>query len=199
MKTLETPPNQTEGSSVKSSDFDSLHRVKVSSHLYQFYRSIEDYVTVLSVFYRTGLAKGDACLWLVNESMNLDRVQAMAQRMIPNFLLYLCTGQLSILSANAWYLTHKRFDEAKAIRNAQQFLKKSLDRGYKRVRISGDASVIPVKDRKPFGEYEKKVHTAMKEWPAIVVCAYPIFGISLSETRGILDHHDHRMVGHQLF
>ncbi len=184
---------------VESSDFDSIHHVKANAHLYQFYKSIEDYVNVLSVFFRTGLAKGDACLWLVSSSMNLDRVQALASRMIPNFMLHLCTGQLVILSAEDWYLSRARFDESKSIKNAKAFLEQSLQKGYKRIRACGDIDVIPRKDRQAFGAYEKKLHEATKTWPAIVVCAYPILKISLSETRAILNHHDHMMVGHHLF
>lgn len=176
-------------------DFDSIHHVKLNAHLYQFYRAVEDYVNVMSVFFRTGLAKGDACLWIINDAMNFDRVQLLATKLIPNYLMHVCTGQLTLMSAGDWYLSNQRFDQERAVRRGEQFVQKALDRGYSRVRVSADVSVIPKRDRQAFADYEKRIHQAIRLWPVIVVCAYPIFGVSLSETRVILDHHDHMLVG----
>ncbi len=176
-------------------DFDSIHHVGLNAHLYQFYRAVEDYVNVMSIFFRTGLAKGDSCLWLVNDSMNIDRVQLLATKMIPNFLMHVCTGQLTLMSASDWYLSNHHFSEQQAIENGGQFVQQSLSRGYQRIRISADTSVVPKRDRQKFAEYENKIHQMIRTLPVIVVCAYPIFGVSLSETRAILDHHDHMMVG----
>lgn len=175
-------------------DFDSLNQIESGAHLYQFYKTIDDYVSSLAVFFRTGLSKGDACLWLIDESMGIKRVQQMIEKIIPNFLLYLCTGQMTMLSANEWYLKDGNFDEAQSISNAQNYIQKMLDKGYRSIRGAGDAGTIPKKDRPQLEVYEAKMHEIMKELPVIGVCAYPIDDCSMGDVRMIIQHHDHRML-----
>ena len=175
-------------------DFDAFNQIEHGAHLYQFYKTIDDYVASLGIFFRTGLNKGEACIWLVDEAMGLRSVQQFAEKIIPNLLLYLCTGQMTILSANEWYLTGGNFDEEKAVANAQNFIQKTLEKGYSGIRGAGDAAAIPKMQRHKLEPYEARMNQFIKELPLIGVCAYPIDDCTLSEVRMVIEHHDHRML-----
>ena len=175
-------------------DFDVLNQIEYGSHLYQFYKTIDEYVASLGIFFRTGLSKGEACIWLVDDAMGIKRVQQLAEKIIPDFLLALCTGQMNMLSANEWYLTQGNFDEEKAVVNAKTCIQKMLDKGYPAIRGAGDTAAIPKKERYKLEVYESRMNQMIKGLPVIGVCAYPIDDCSLNEVHQVITNHDHRII-----
>ena len=180
---------------LNSPDFDLLHSILPGKHFYQFYKGSDDFLLVMIPFFQAGLEKGEACLWLVSQKISLNSARAAAQNSISQFPYYNSSGQFQILSAEDWYLTAGSFDEAKALRNAEQYLGKIHEMGFKRLRGAGDAGAIPRSDWPKVEAYEKKVAPWIKSQPVIALCAYPILECTPSQTKGILECHEDVLVG----
>jgi len=178
-------------------NYDSVHHVKDGCHLYQFYKGMKDYVSSISGFFRVGLLKGDACLWIIDDRHGFDAILRLANPLVPNIHDYLASGQLTLRSADQWYLMNGRFCAEQAIANAENFIQGRLQSGYEHIRVVGDCGVVPREDRLRFQAYEEKAHHIIRQAPVVVVCAYPILDCTLSETSAVLDLHDHVLVSHQ--
>lgn len=178
-----------------TSDFDALHDINPSQHFYQFYKNTDDYMLVMSQYFRAGLEKGQACVWIVSEKVGVESANVFLDTMIPRFLYYKSSNQMIIRSAQEWYLTDGNFDEAKALNNAQDVIEGMFKKGYHCVRGAGDVGVLPKEDWPKLEAYEKKIHELVKGAPIIGLCAYPILDCSLRETRMVLDCHDDVLVG----
>ncbi len=176
-------------------DFDFVHNIAPGRHLYQFYKNSEDYLRVLIPYFQAGLTKGEACLWLVSDKMGVEKMSDAADAQIKRYLYYVSAGQFQILSAEKWYLTDGRFDEAKAVRNASEALQSALKRGFHRLRGAGDVGAIPHTDWPLVRAYEKKMASFIKTSSLIALCAYPILGCTLPDTKAVLEAHDSVLVG----
>ena len=52
-----------------------MHRIKVGGHYYQFYKTAEDYLHISLSYLYAGLKKGNACLWLVNDQLGIEKAE----------------------------------------------------------------------------------------------------------------------------
>ena len=176
-------------------DFDLVHGVKPHRHLYQFYKSDDDYIRVVTAYLRAGLEKGEACLWLVPTKIGVEQAHAIGEKMVPRFLYFLCSGQIQLLAGEDWYLKQGRFDEAQALSNAERYVNHTLKQGFHCIRATGDLSSIPIRDWELLENYEKKVDPFIKQAPAIALCTYPILDCTLKQTKMVLECHDDVLVG----
>jgi hypothetical protein len=180
---------------MQESDYNSGHDSVEGKHLYQFYKGKEDLLRIMLPFFQTGLEKSEGCLWLVSERIGVEEVKAIAEKEIPGFLSYISSGQFQILSAEEWYLTDGGFDETKALSNAVRFGRHMNAKGFKRLRIAGDAGAVPHEDWVYSRSYEEKVDALVKAGPHIALCAYPILDCDLKDTKMVLDCHDDVLIG----
>ncbi len=177
-------------------NFDSMHNVFPGRHLYQFYKTHDDYLQILMPFFAAGLEKGDACLWLASEKIGIEKIENLFREKYPEFSMLVKSPQFQITSAEDWYLINGRFSEEHATQNAQRYVKFIQNQGFKRLRGAGDAGVIPREDWGSLEAYEKNIDLFVKSMPVIGLCAYPILDCSLKETRMVIDCHDDVLVGH---
>lgn len=169
-------------------DFDSLHRIQVGGHYYQFYKTQQDYLQISLSFLYAGLKKGNACLWLVHEE-GIERAEKEFLGVYPDATGYLLSHQLQIKSATQWYLKRGCFDMNQALENAKNFLDSAFRRDFSCVRGIGDVGAIPDEDWMQLWEYEARLHSMIQSVPIIAVCAYPIHRCSIADTQKVIQHH----------
>ena len=181
---------------MKNQEFDLQHTIEPGRHFYQFYKGLDDYMEVMVLYFKAGLEKGQACLWIVSEKKDLNKVSSMAKTLIPDAEKYLNSGQFQIRSGEEWYLKDGHFDEDQAVQNVTQYVQEMTEKGYGIVRGSGDAASIPRSDWQLVQHYEKNMGPWIKDNPIIGLCAYPILDCSLTETKSVLECHDDVLVHH---
>ncbi len=170
-------------------DFDSVHQIKVGGHYYQFYKTMDDYLHISLSYLYAGLKKGNACVWLVNDQIGIEKAEKEFLSVYPDATGYLVSHQLQIKSAQAWYLNRGCFDMAQALQNATNFLESCARRDFACVRGIGDIGAIPDEDWVLLHEYEEKIHSMISSIPLIAVCAYPIHRCSMADTRKVIESH----------
>ena len=177
-------------------DFDSLHNIAPGKHFYQFYKSSDDFFQVMMSFFQAGLEKGDACLWLVSDKVGFHHAYQTAQSMISGFKEAVSSGKFEIFSGELWYLSSGMFDESQAIFNAQNYLDKIKNAGFKCLRAAGDVGCVPKSDWGKVDLYERKVDGWIKSQPVIALCAYPLLQCTPSQAKNVLESHEDVLVGH---
>lgn len=176
-------------------DFDTVHRIKVGGHYYQFYKSMDDYLQISLSFLYAGLKKGNACLWLVNDQLGMEKAEKEFLNVYPDATGYLVSHQLQIKSAQSWYLNRGTFDMKQSLENARAFLEDCFKRDFSCVRGIGDAGSIPDDDWGSLHDYEEKLHLMIENVPLIAVCAYPIQRCSITDTKHVIESHHQPLFG----
>lgn len=177
-------------------DFDSLHHIFPGRHVYQFYKGAEDFLLATIPYFRIGLEKREACLWLVSKRNGADRARQAAVMLIPRYADYMASGQFQVLPAEDWYLAEGVFDEAQAIQNAAQYLKQIQELGFEILRAAGDIGGAVARNEWPAVEaYERKISPWIASERVIALCAYPILECSPTQIRGIVGCHEDVLVG----
>ena len=177
-------------------DFDSLHNLSPGKHLYQFYKNSEDFLQVMIPFFQAGLEKGDACLWLVSETIGFQRAYEAVQSKIRRFKDATSSGQFEILPGEPWYLNNGKFDEEQAVFNARNYFEKIKQAGFECLRGAGDAACIPKSEWGKVDLHERKMDSWVKSQPIIALCAYPLLKCTPSQAKNVLESHEDVLVGH---
>lgn len=176
-------------------DFDSLHNIIPGKHFYQFYKNSDDFFQVMIPFFQAGIEKGDACLWLVSETIGVACAHQTAQSEIRQFKDAVSSGQFEIFSGELWYLNKGMFDEAQAVFNAQNYLEKVKRAGFKCLRGAGDSASIPRMEWGKVDLYERKMDGWIKSQPIIGLCAYPLLQCTPSHAKNVLESHEDVLIG----
>ncbi|MBI4358744.1 MAG: MEDS domain-containing protein [Candidatus Omnitrophica bacterium] len=180
---------------VNVTNFDLRYAVLPGKHFYQFYKSSDDFLSIMIPFFQAGLEKNEACLWLVSGRNSLDFCRATAEALIPQYSLCVSGEQFQIMSSESWYLKSESFDEGQTIGNAEKYHALIQKKGFIRLRIAGDVGFMSRKDWPQFEAYEKKIGSWLKARSVVALCAYPILECTPSQTRGILECHEDVLVG----
>lgn len=158
-------------------------------HFYQFYKGPEDLFRIVVPFLRLGLENGEACLWIVSESVGiLEGIHAF-QRQLP-LLKYFEAGQIQIFPSERWYLHDGRFSDRHVFERAARWIEEKRRLGFSRFRAIGDAGWVEPDDWFAFQIYEKKAHEWLHHHPVTALCAYPIERCTLTQTHDVVGAHD---------
>ncbi len=145
------------------------------SHVCQFYQRKEDLLELLVPYFKQGLEKNDACVWLVGD-LTVDEARNALLAAVPDLDFYLAKGQMQILHYTELYTnpdgTVKHADtlcgEFAAMGSTVQAS------GFNGLRASGSVSWVENDDAMArFMEYETKVHCAIQDSRMMAVCTYP--------------------------
>ena len=168
-------------------------------HYYQFYKGRDDLFRMVIPFLLRGLENDEACLWVVSRSVGvLEAIEAFQKTCNPNS--YLESGQLVILAAERWYLEGGRFSVRKVLERMKKFVVDKERMGFTAFRGVGDLGWLKAAehDWAEFQSYEEKAHQWIHKLPMVAICAYPLNHCSITQTKDILDCHDHVFLYHPL-
>jgi MEDS: MEthanogen/methylotroph, DcmR Sensory domain len=161
------------------------------SHICQFYNSKEDQVKMLVPYFKQGLEKNDACVWLVGDLTVEEATNALAA-VVPELDYYIVTGQMQIKHYTDLYTnadgTVKPPDTL-----CDQFAAMGSTvtaKGFRGLRASGNVSWINNADAMSrFMDYETKVHCAIQDSRIMAVCTYPAKAAALHGSRELIHNH----------
>jgi hypothetical protein len=161
------------------------------SHVCQFYYRKEDLLEMLVPYFKQGLERNEACVWLVDDLTVNEARNALAAT-VPDLALFLAKGQMKILHYTDLYTnlngTVKSSDQL-----TTEFVALGTevsDQGFAGLRTSG--AVSWVKDEESmsrFMEYETKVNYAIQSSRMMAVCTYPAASAALCGCRELIRNH----------
>ena len=161
------------------------------SHVCQFYDGKEDLVKMLVPYFKQGLERNEACVWLVGDLMIEEAKNALAAA-VPDLQRFLDTGQMQIRHYTEFYT-----DATGAVRPPDQLSDDFAAmgsavraNGYEGLRASGSVSwVTDAESMARFMDYETKVNLAIQNSRIMAVCTYPAQSAAICGCRELIHNH----------
>jgi hypothetical protein len=161
------------------------------SHVCQFYNAKEDLVELLVPYFKQGLERNEACVWLVGD-LTVSEAKNALQAVVPDLDRYIAKGQMHIKHYTELYTnpdgTVKPPDELSAAFEAMGTTVTA--QGFGGLRASGSVSwVTDDQGMARFMEYETKVNLAIQNARIMAVCTYPAQAAALCHCRDMIHNH----------
>jgi PAS domain S-box-containing protein len=137
-----------------------------------FYRTPEELMDALGMFFRDGLMNNEYCLLIAAAPLGIDRAFTAFSKIIPDFDNYIARGQLGILPRSAWFLTRGVFDPAKCAANYNSRIKQTLKNGFTGLRVAAIMSWLEKKDWTAYLNFESAGDTSGQKIRCL--CAFPL-------------------------
>ena len=161
------------------------------SHVCQFYQEKKDLLELLVPYFKQGLERNEACVWMVGD-LTVEEARKALSAVVPNLDEYLGSGQMRILHHSALYTaTDGSVKPADTLRDEFTALGASVrESGFNGLRASGCVGWVDTDSAMSrFMEYETKVHCAIQDSRMMAVCTYPARAASLTASRELIHNH----------
>jgi hypothetical protein len=161
------------------------------SHVCQFYTRKEDLVEMLVPYFKQGLERNDACVWLVSD-LTVEGARNALAAVVPDLEYYLANGQMQIRNYSELYTNPDgTVKPADTLRDEFAAMgSKVRANGFSGLRASGGVSWVDSDDAMArFMDYETKVNCAIQDSRMMAVCTYPAQAAALHGSRELIHNH----------
>lgn len=151
----------------------AMEKLGRHDHLCLIYETREEQFSAVIPFVRIGLARGEKCLYVVDDNTAAEVIGGMkAAGMEVESAV--ASGQLTIVSKQDAYLTQGYFDPDWMIAFLKQATDEAVAEGFAALRVTGEMTWVlggdPGTER--LMEYEAKLNYFFPENPALAICQY---------------------------
>lgn len=161
------------------------------SHVCQFYNTKEDLLDVLVPYFKQGLERNEACVWLVGD-LTIEEARNALAVAVPDLERYLVKGQMQIRHYTDFY-TNANGAVKPARELSDQFAAMGSTvqaNGFAGLRASGSVSWVNDTDSMSrFMDYETKVNLAIQNSRIMAVCTYPAQAAAICRCRELIHNH----------
>ena len=144
------------------------------AHFCLFYETREDLLDTLTSYCRSGLERGEYCMWIVAEPLTIEEARAALKNVVPDVDRHLADSRLELTPARDWFLKGGRFDGKSLTQDWYDKLARVSARGYPGMRVTGDTTWLSKKDWGHFCDYEDGLNEVIGHQRLAVLCTYPL-------------------------
>jgi hypothetical protein len=138
----------------------------------QFFRTAEDLSEVLIPYFKTGLERHEACVWVTSDPYGSERARSEMRAAMADFDRFANGDQIQIFGHDEWYTKHGTLNAAETIQGWLSRKDEAIAAGYAGLRVSGNASFVDENTWDEFRLYEQAADTAFKDQPIVALCSY---------------------------
>jgi MEDS: MEthanogen/methylotroph, DcmR Sensory domain len=151
---------------------ERLAGLQWGDHVCHWFRSAEELGEVLIPYFKTGLERDEACLWVTNNPYGSDRAVSEMRAAMPSFDPRMAAGQIEIASHEEWYTNQGALSGAGIIQSWMQRKDRAIASGYKGLRITGNTSFLDEGTWNDFLAYERALDVGLRGQPILALCSY---------------------------
>ena len=144
------------------------------AHFCLFYETKEDLLDTLISYCKSGLEKGEYCLWIVAEPLTIDEAGATLRTAVPDLDRYFASSHLEIVPGRDFFLPDGAFDGKRLTASCYEKVASVSARGYPGMRITGDTTWLSRKEWTHFCDYEDGLNQLIGNQRLAVLCTYPL-------------------------
>ena len=144
------------------------------AHFCLFYETREDLLDTLTSYCRSGLERGEYCLWIVADPLTIDEAREALKQTVPDVDRHLADSRLEMTPARDWFLQGGTFDGKRLTQDWYDKLARVSARGYPGMRVTGDTTWLSKKDWRHFCDYEDGLNEVIGNQRLAVLCTYPL-------------------------
>ncbi len=161
------------------------------SHVCQFFDGKEDLVKMLVPYFKQGLERNEACVWLVGD-LTVEEARNALAAVVPDLERFMDTGQMQIRHYTEFY-TNGDGTVKPAAQLSDDFAAMGSTvraNGFEGLRASGSVSwVNDAESMSRFMDYETKVNLAIQNSHIMAVCTYPAQAATMCQCRELIHNH----------
>jgi signal transduction histidine kinase/FixJ family two-component response regulator len=144
------------------------------AHFCLFYETKEDLLDTLTSYCRSGLERGEYCMWIVAEPLTIEEARAALKNAMPDVDRHFAESRLEMVPARDWFLQGGTFDGKRLTQDWYDKLARVSARGYPGIRVTGDTTWLSKKDWRHFCDYEDGLNEVIGNQRLAVLCTYPL-------------------------
>jgi signal transduction histidine kinase len=144
------------------------------AHFCLFYETREDLLDTLISYCKSGLRRGEYCLWIVAEPLTIEQAEEALKDAVPDLDRHLADSRMEIASARDWFLQGGTFNGKRLTGDWYAKLASVSARGYPGMRVTGDTTWLTKKDWTHFCDYEDGLNEVIGNQRLAVLCTYPL-------------------------
>ena len=156
-----------------SSFVQAIEKVGVHDHLCLIYKNKKEQFDAIIPFMRTGLERGEKCVYIADENTAEEVIAAM-QRGGVDVDAALRSGAFSVASKQETYLRNGYFDPDEMIQFLKEATALAKSEGYPALRVTGEMTSMlggePGTSR--LLEYESKLNLFFPKYDCLAICQY---------------------------
>jgi hypothetical protein len=153
----------------RSADLDWL---RAGDHVCQFYGTAEELAEVLIPYFKVGLERHEACLWIAGDPYGAERARSEMRTAVPDFDRRIAAGQMQIVSHEEWHRRWGTVSAAEAVGGMLSWKDEALAAGYTGIRSGGNPSSLYERSLDAFLDFERLADKAFKGQPIVALCNY---------------------------
>jgi hypothetical protein len=147
-------------------------RIGFGDHACQFFHNAEDLSQTLIPYFRMGLDRNEACVWVTAQPYPAERALSELRQAVPDTDRLLARKQLQIYSYDEWYLKYAKLGMDELVRVWLARKDDAVAAGYAGLRITGNGSFVTRNAWPAFMDYEKALDAALQGQPIATLCSY---------------------------
>lgn len=151
-----------------------LGDVSWGTHGCLFYDTKDDLLETVVPYFKGGLERNEFCVWAVSGPLTEEGAIIALRQGVPSFDRFLADRSMEILSGREWYLEGDRFDLKRIASRWNEKLRSALAKGYKAMRVSGNALWLGTKHWNDFCAHERDFEASIVGQPVSALCTYPL-------------------------
>jgi signal transduction histidine kinase len=163
--------------------------VRCGTHFCEFHSTHEELAATLVPYLTAGLQQDEFCVCVTSDPMGVEGAKAELRKASPYLGRYLDLGQIEIWDYRDWYLRGGHFDADRVFGQWAEKEKRSLDSGYKGLRVTGDTAWLEKGDWPDFMVYEAEVNRVFPQHRMIGLCTYALDGCSAEAVLEVVRNH----------
>ena len=163
--------------------------VPCGTHFCEFHSTHEELAATLVPYLAAGLEQDELCLCVTSDPMGVEGAKIGLRKASPYLGRYLDTGQIEVWDYRDWYLRGGHFDADRVFGQWAEKEKRSLDSGYKGLRVTGDTAWLEKRDWPDFMAYEAEVNRVFPQHRMVGLCTYPLDGCSAEGVLEVVRNH----------
>src|SRR5262249_41571110 len=159
------------------------------AHFCLFYETKADLLDTLISYCKSGLERGEYCLWIVAEPLTIAEARAALQDAVPDLDRHLADARFELAAARDWFLQGGTFDGPRLTAAGYEKLARVSARGYPGMRVTGDTTWLVEKDWRHFCDYEDGLNEVIGNQRLAVLCTYPLAGCGAPQILDVVRTH----------
>ncbi|MFO7839716.1 MAG: PAS domain S-box protein [Desulfosalsimonadaceae bacterium] len=173
--------------SLRPTNIEKLGEVPWGTHCCLLYDAPAALCRILVNFFQAGLESNEYCLWLTSGVVSRQIAENALQQTD-------CSGRIEICSTINGCAHAESFDPQTAVNNWLRQANKAIEAGYKGFRLAGDPFMPSLMDRRIFLDYETLFDRAIKDYPIIALCIYPVQQCSPADIACLSSRHHYTLI-----
>ena len=171
-------------------DTGHTDQIGLGDHACQFFLTAEDLSQTLIPYFKMGLERNEACVWVTAPPYPADRALSELREAVPYADRLAANGQLLIYPYDEWYLKYAELGLDELVRVWLTRAQEATDAGYAGLRISGNGSFVAREAWPKFMAYEQAYDAARRDQPIATLCSYWLNTCDADDVLDVLHCHD---------